>query len=332
VVRAARRLVGPARRGGLVTALVRSTGLSPEGVELALSRHLELTPSEEDVRKLVLAAGDTPRVAVVLSANVFVGALRAIALARAAGREVVVRPSRRDPVFARALVEELGDPATVLDDAFDVARWSGEVHVYGRDETIAAIRARAPAGVRVCAHGSGMGVAWIGRNAKEEANLSVVAAALAEDVVPFDQRGCLSPRLALVEGADEAERFADALHAALERLDRAVPRGEIPEEARAEAARYVATMTYAGRALVGSAHAVGIGPALVLPPAYRHIHVVPCASLEAAADLLRPVARAIVAVGSRDADAAVLMAPPWARRSALGAMQRPPLDGPVDLR
>ncbi len=326
--------VDVADRGPLVPELVRSTGLSTEGVELALAHHLELDASEADLATLVARAGDAPKVAVVLSANVFVGALHAIALARAASTDVVVRPSRRDPAFARALVEAAvaqGDTGLRLDESLDLTSIvDGEVHVYSHDETIALVRQQTAARVR--GHGSVMGVVWLSLNADVEAS----ARALADDIVVFDQRGCLSPRIALVQG-DEARAalFAEALHRELERRAALVPRGEVPAEARAEAARYLTTMTYAGRALVGSQHGLGIGPpeaALVLPPPYRHLHLVACPSLALGSALLAPFAKGVVTLGSDDPAAARALAPGGVRVAVLGAMQRPPLDGPVDLR
>ncbi len=336
-----RRLLQAARavleqRAELVPAIVESTGLSTEGVELALERHVELEATDEELARLVTCAGDVSHVAVVLSANVFVGALRAIVLARAASDEVVVRPSRRDPAFARALVSAantLGDAHLRIDEALDVAVVeAGEIHVYGRDETIADVRAKARGGVCVLGHGSGMGVALV----SAAADLSRAARALADDVVVFDQRGCLSPRIALVIGDEaRARALGDALHAELERLGATIPRGDFPADERGASGRYVATMTYACRVLVGSQHAIGIAPPgtpLVLPPPYRHVHIAACASLVDAEKLLAPLANAVVSVGSDDVEAARAMGLPWARLSALGRMQRPPLDGPVDGR
>lgn len=331
VVEAARAVV--ARRSALVPAIVESTGLSSAGVELALTRHLETDPSDDELRRLVERAGHAPKVAVILSSNAFVGALRAIAIARAASNQVIVRPSRRDPAFARALVEAARIPAIRLDEDLTIEDIEeGEVHVYGRNETIADIRSRARAHVRVRGHGSGMGVAWI----SSAAPIGISVCGLADDVAVFDQRGCLSPRIALVEGdGARADAVAEALHAELERLDMTVPRGQLPAEERAASDRYVATMTYACRALVGTGHAVGIAPPgapIVLAPAYRHVHVAACNTLADARALIEPMRRLIVAVGSDDEEGARRLAPPWARISALGRMQRPRLDGPVDLR
>jgi acyl-CoA reductase-like NAD-dependent aldehyde dehydrogenase len=332
--RAARNVIE--QRGALVDAIVESTGLSPEGVELGLTRHVEVDAGDLEIAMLVERAAELPRVAVVLSANVFVGALRAIAIAGAASYDVLVRPSRRDPAFARALVAEanrLGDTHLRIVDDLDIGSVEdGEIHVYGRDETIAEMRTRARPAVRLRGHGSGMGVALI----SADADLERAARGLADDVVVFDQRGCLSPRIALVLGDEtRASALADALHAQLERLEVSVPRGAVPADERAAAGRYVATMTYAFRVLVGSAHAIGIAPPgapLMLPPPYRTVHVAACASFEEAMRLLAPLARGVVAVGSDDPGSARRLAPSWARVAVLGMMQRPPLDGPVDLR
>jgi hypothetical protein len=109
----------------------------------------------------------------------------------------------------------------------------------------------------------------------------------------------------------------------------------VPPEELAAIDRYAATMTYASRALVGHAHAIGIGSPgspLTLPPPYRTVHVATCASIDDARSLLAPLAKFVVALGSDDASSARALAPTFARVASLGFMQRPPLDGPVDLR
>jgi hypothetical protein len=180
-----------------------------------------------------------------------------------------------------------------------------------------------------------MGIAWVSRG-PGAGWLDVAARALARDVVAFDQRGCLSPRIALVHGdLAETNAFADALHAELSLLESRIPRGPVPEAERIASGRYVATMTYASRALVGVTHAIGIAPEgvpLVLPPPYRHVHVAACSSVERAARLVQPLARGIVSVGSFDLDQAARLGLHAVRFSRLGLMQRPPLDGPVDPR
>ena len=67
VALAARAVVD--RRDELTAAIVESTGLSAAGVELALTRHLELDASDAELRRLVAQAGDASRVAVILVWN-----------------------------------------------------------------------------------------------------------------------------------------------------------------------------------------------------------------------------------------------------------------------
>lgn len=304
-------------------AVADSTGLSRAGVDLAFERHLELGASDAELGRLVERAGTAEAVAVVLSSNVFVGALRAIALALAATPDVVVRPSRRDPAFATVLCEAAGIPLAPELDVAAVAR--GELHVYGKDETIADVRKRARVPVR--GHGAGLGVALItARLAQDE--IPAAARALAADVVVFDQRGCLSPRVVLAP-RHVADVFADALHAALEDAADAYPRGDLSSDERAASARYVSTLSYGGRVLVGTSHAVGVAKSLVASPAYRHVHIV---ETNEPASTLTPLLGAITTVGSNDLEAARALAPAHARIARLGEMQRPPLDGPVDLR
>jgi hypothetical protein len=332
------RLVTAARavardRASLTEDLVSTTGLSREGVELGFTRHLELSPTEAEIDALVATAGDAKHVAVILSANVFVAPLRAIAIARAASPSVVVRPSRREPHFARALVERAGDPGISLVDDVDLSRlFGGEVHVYGRDATIADVRLRVGERIRVRGHGAGMGVALVSRDAR----LEDAAAALAADVIAFDQRGCLSPRVALVVGdAPRASAFADALDAALTSEGARVPRGLVHADERAEASRYESTLAFAGRVIARADHVIGVGPVgapLLVPPPARHVHVAPAASQEEALRLLADLAQVIVAFGCDDPALAERVAPRHARRSRLGEMQRPLLDGPVDRR
>jgi hypothetical protein len=273
---------------------------------------------------------------VILSSNVFVAPLRALAIARAAASRVTVRPSSRDPTLTGALVAAASDPAvSIALDRDRVPASADRIDVYGRDETIARIRGLAMQGVVVRGHGAGLGIAFVAQ--AHDSDLETCADALAADVIPFDQRGCLSPRVAFVEGGPQrGEVFALALHEALGRWDARVPRGTLTPDERIEAARWRETVAFASRVWVGDDHVVGRIEAgsthLAVPPAGRHVLVVPVESAREAGDLLAPIARFVVNVGLRDPDAPCAVVPPHARASPLGAMQRPPLDGPVDRR
>lgn len=309
--------------------LLGSTRLSAEGIELALSECLETEPTAGDLAALLASVRPAPRTHVLLSGNVFVAAHRAIALALAASERVVVRASRREPHFARLLAEGapgLFDLVTELEPADGEAFWA-----YGGTETLAALRARLPDGVELFAQGPGFGVAVIEASFIDAEN----ARALAMDIVRFDQRGCLSPGSAVVVGdADDAVAFGRLLAAELERLGREVPRGALEPEELAAIRRHRDTMAYARTELWASPGYVATGTSNELNPAPggRALEIVATADPVA---LLLPRAGEITALGvavEETLGRALGDALPGARKSALGRMQRPPLDGPADRR
>ncbi len=324
------------------TELTDSSHLSREGVELALRNHLETDPSDDELSTLLERTRVATRCHVVLSAQVCVGALRALALGVASSRRVFVKPSRRDPVLARLFVRELRASGSFVSAGGEVHETSslevtaGDlVHAYGSDATLASLRASIPEGVELSGHGSGFGLAVV----EPRDDLVAAATQLSEDVAPFDQRGCLSPRLALVGGdVTRARRFAGELDLALARIAREIPLGRLDADEVAERARYVEIMRATGEAFVGPSNVVGFDPdpeALWLGPACRVVHVVPMA-LESLQRLLSPLAPHVTSLGFA-AEAGPLLGASrlvcaGARIAPLGRMQRPPLDGPVDLR
>src|SRR5581483_8583985 len=99
------------------------------------------------------------------------------------------------------------------------------VVVYGGAESVAGVRARAPAGVRVIEHGPklGLGVVQAAQASDRE-----TARAAALDVSVFDQQGCVSPHTLYVEGDVEAARgFGRLLAAALAEVEALLPRGRL---------------------------------------------------------------------------------------------------------
>jgi hypothetical protein len=326
LVTAARRIAAIAVPSGLASAIAASTGLSMEGVRLGFGV-LETHPSPEELSAFHAAAHAAESVHVILSANVFVAPLRAIAWALALSPRVTVRASRRDPHLAAALHAAVPSLFTLTPAREPSDVRTGEVHAYGRADTLARIRASLAPGVIFRAHGPGMGVAVVGA----DADLATSAAALADDVVLFDQRGCLSPRVVLALGDEtRARAFAVALVSALDVLGQRVPRGALGEDEREEAARWSDALAFGGDLRVGRSCKVGVSRTLLAPPTGRHVLVVPCTAEEASRHAAA-LAPAITVFGATS-DALFALAPPHARRARLGRMQRPPLDGPVDLR
>jgi hypothetical protein len=316
LIGAAARVDTPALR----ERLAHVTGLHPRGVGLALEEHLETSASDEEIGALLGRAGQAPRVQVVLSANVFTAGLRALCLAAAAAPVVQVRCSRREDVFVPALLAEAGLDIGLVEEIAPAA--GDEVHLYGSDGAIRSICGRLPEGVRVRAHGTGMGVALVGGGGGDEQ-----ARAVARDIVVFDQQGCLSPRLALVRGQGRA--FAQAVARHLEQLAEQVPAGQLDAAGQA---RFRDTASVAGECFDAGPGWVALLQRPWVPPAGRNLVVV---EYDLTAAPLEPLARHVAALGVHDPDGVfgpILRQCPGARVSALGRMQKPLLDGPVDLR
>lgn len=340
---------GSPARAMLTGRLRETTGLSPEGIEWALSHCLERAPALSERLQLIASVPAAPRAHVILPGSVFVAAHRALALALAASPRVFVKPSRRDPALLEAL--HRADP-----ELFELVRQiepqaGDHVYAYGSDVTLEALRRELPQGTVLHAHGSGFGVAIVDLDATApgldaEDGLARVASAIAEDVACFDQRGCLSPRFVLGVGTrGAAEAFAERLATALAELERTLPLGRLDPTERAESSWYRQCAAYTGRLLPAGSGAVSVldpsersgllgsdgALALEVPPAGRHVEVLAVTQLEPALRALRPW---ITSAGCSSARLASLVAP-WlspARVTCVGAMQRPPFDGPVDRR
>jgi hypothetical protein len=331
LVAGARRIADPTSELGRRARgeLAASTGLSVAGVELALTECLETTPSAAEITVLVASVRPARRVHVVLPANVFIAAHRAIALALASSADVRVRPSRREPRFA-ALLAEAAPGLFTLTHAV-TPEPGDELWAYGGDDALAALRAHAPLGVSFHAQGPGFGVALVAATHVTPET----ARALAADVVPFEQRGCLSPRAALVLGSTaDAERFARLVAAALADAAARVPPGRLEDAERADARAFRDAHAYAGTVISAGPGAVAVLDAerLVLAPPGRNLVVT---ATHAAFAVLAAREAELTALGVAAPDA---LADEIARRfsnarcSLLGRMQRPAFDGPVDRR
>jgi hypothetical protein len=333
---AARRLADPLDALGREARAVlpASTRLSLAGVELALSRSLETQPTPGELDKLASCVSPSARSHVVLSANVFTAAHRAIALALAASKSVFVKASRREPHFPRLLSAAAPGLFELVDSL--AAGPGDQVFAYGTDNTLATFQRELPAGTRLHAHGPGFGAVFIQNQATARVRFESLAAALSLDVAVFDQRGCLSPRLVVFEGSTAAASdFSRVLADALEHRETELPLGELDDEERAELARQRLALTYAG-----SVEPAGSGfvaqledPAAELPLlGGRSVIVLRVANAVERARLLSADVTTYSAAGSDAFVHELGAALPRARAAAFGALQTPPFDGPVDLR
>ncbi len=311
--------------------LPSATGLHAEQVEWALTHAFETEANDDELRLLVERVVESPATHVSLSANVFVGALRAIAVALASSEYVSVRASRREPLTLALLHRAAPDAFTLVSALRPVA--GDHVWAYGADDTLSHLRATLPKGVVLHGHGSGFGVLLV----DEPSTLTRADFdAMALDIAAFDQRGCVSPRFVLLEAEpDEGSRFARLLLEALTRAAKRLPFGAVDPDTMAETARHRETWRYLGEVHSGKGGMVSLdldGNPWGKPPSQRTVHV--RLTKNALSDLLGR-SGAITAIGSRDDPnlaARIHAACRHARWSPFGSMQRPRLDGPVDRR
>lgn len=334
---AARALADTTRASGraAVADLTASTGLSRENVELALRDCLEVAPTTEELEALAAGVEPAPRIHVLLSSTVFVAAHRAIALALAGSAAVHVRSSRREPCMAKLLARHAPGLFELVAELKPSA--GDHVHAYGQAGTLATVAQSLPPGVELRGHGPGIGIVVVDASALEATRgHAQLAREVARDVALFDQRGCLSPRLVLLEGSEgAAASLAEALAAALGALERYVPLGRLDPDERASITRYRDTLTYAGRVFTAGSGYVGVassGSALTFAPPGRNLHVIPTPSVSGELASLAPHVTTFAVCGLDRFCERVAAELPDARRAELGRMQSPAFDGPVDRR
>jgi hypothetical protein len=332
LLESARRIADPASEHGQKARkrLVESTGLSPAGVDFALECCLEREPSAGELEALVRATAPAPKAHVLLSANVFVAAHRAIAIGLASSPEVRVRASRREPEMAELLWK--GAPSAFQLVTELTPEPGDQLWAYGSDDTLRSFARTLPPNVTLHAHGAGFGLAVLAER-PSSTELERLLHELAEDTALFDQRGCLSPRLLLVVGSAElAREVAVELAAQLAAVETRIPRGRLEPQEMAEITAHCDTASYAGELFEAGLGFVSSSASLSLPPVGRNLHVLAVrdalGSLASVADLVTSCA----VHGDHALRASIAHALPGARVCDFGHMQRPPFDGPVDRR
>jgi len=153
-------------------------------------------------------------------------------------------------LFAHSIREM--DPK--LGACLEIASWRGGNHelenelfaqadcltATGDDDTLATIRARLPAKVRFLGYGQHASFGFVTREVLREDEIAKIISNAADDVIAWDQNGCLSPHVIYVEerGAIESDEFAKRLAIELAKRETTEPRGKISvEESAAIASR-----------------------------------------------------------------------------------------------
>ena len=146
----------------------------------------------------------------------------------------------------RLFAHSIYDADTKLGACLEVAEWRGGnaalenavfaeadcVTATGNDETLAAVRAQLPVKTRFLGYGRRVSFGFVAGEVLHGSSTKKIVAAAADDVVAWNQLGCLSPHVIYVQLGGEVapEHFGQLLAEELERRELTEPRGELPSE------------------------------------------------------------------------------------------------------
>jgi hypothetical protein len=146
----------------------------------------------------------------------------------------------------RLFAHSIYDADAKLGACLEIAGWRGghaglETAVFaeadcvtatGSDETLAAIRARLPFKTRFLGYGHRVSFGFVAHEVLSDLHARKIVSRTTDDVVAWNQLGCLSPHVVYVQtgGEGSPEKFAELLADELERREQTEPRGELPPE------------------------------------------------------------------------------------------------------
>ncbi len=192
-----------------VQALQVSTGFSQRQVEIGIANCFE-----ELTKPRIIAYVDSLdqvqrsnlRVLHILPSNVFTAWVHGAIITLLLGHRCLLKPSSREPVFARAWRKSIEEIDSSLAKSVEVVDWDERllhdcqaVVAYGSDETLVKIRSKLPSGMRFAGYGHKLSVAVIFQEALEASRSEELLDTVRRDAEPFRLRGCLSPQVLYIQ-------------------------------------------------------------------------------------------------------------------------------------
>ena len=214
----------------------------------------------------------------------------------------------------------------------------------GSDETLLNIRSQLSAQTRFLGYGQRVSFGFVAREVLREEEISKVVARAADDVIAWDQNGCLSPHVIYAEerGEVESDRFAALLAAELMRRESVEPRGKVSVQESADIATrrsmYETLATHRGDVKLWSSQNSTAWTVVFehdvhfrFSPLNRFVFVKPvpdvAAVLPGVDEIIGKVSTVGIAAPPEKAGALALQLARWGvtRVCPLGQMQNPPL-------
>ena len=201
--------------------------------------------SGEKLNRAALAVG--PELLVHIAAgNLPNPALMSMVLGLLTRSAQFVKCAQAAAFLPRLFAHSIYDADAKLGACLEIAEWRGGnadletalfaeadcVTATGSDETLAAIRARLPVKTRFLGYGHRVSFGFVGHEVLSGLHTRQIVSRTTDDVVAWNQLGCLSPHVVYVQTGGEVspEKFAELLAAELERREQTEPRGELPAE------------------------------------------------------------------------------------------------------
>ncbi len=214
--------------------------------ELGDTRRLDaLTATEAERKSSRAAMAVGPEFLVhVAAGNIPNPTLLSIVLGLLVRSAQFVKCASGSAFLPRLFAHSLYDADPKLGACLEIAEWRGGndslenvlfaeadcVTATGSDETLVAIRSRLPAHARFLGYSHRVSFAFVAKEVLVGSHPQRIATRVADDVVAWNQLGCLSPHVIYVQtgGEEPPEQFAGLLADELERREQTEPRGELP--------------------------------------------------------------------------------------------------------
>jgi hypothetical protein len=212
--------------------------------DLGTAQRLDHFSTPETSRISHSAVATAPEVLVqIVPGNLPVSAMSSLLLGLLIRSAQFIKCAAGGAFFPRLLAHSLVDTEPSLAACLEIAEWPGgtrelEEALYaeadlvtatGSDETLTAIRGQLPLGLRFVGYGHRVSFGYVTRDALNGFSRAQTIDRSADDVIAWDQCGCLSPHLFYVEsgGSVSAESFAELLADALAKREETHPRRQL---------------------------------------------------------------------------------------------------------
>ncbi|MBL4889497.1 MAG: hypothetical protein JKX97_05700 [Candidatus Lindowbacteria bacterium] len=213
----------------ILDSLPECEGLSKETLKFSVRRSFRGYMRDKELLLSALQSRKSTkdRALIYLPSNTIAPLLNTMVLAYLADRKLALKISTRNVAISWAVIDLILKELFPMDvqsstrsDEFLPANYRF-VAVFGQNETVSEIRSQCANDIEFAGFGQKLSIGYI-----EDWNDKTVERAV-DDIVAWNQFGCLSPQTIFVKGRENAAKFARALSIGLAAREDALPRGSV---------------------------------------------------------------------------------------------------------